>query len=143
MTCDHTRSTEKPASCAKCGHDMGPPPDVKRPLPEHVLEMFGQLAETLEHSGDKSRGQTNTDLDALQLETMRRVLWGEKEYPDSPWRTKHLPREAQEELFDACAYIGGELAKNGRDPDLFNVLVHTYRAYAALRAYEARKKGAP
>ena len=117
------------------------PGDPEAALPEMVEEMFSLLAETLEHSGDKPRDQPSHNFDLLRFETMRRVHRGEETFPDQPWRRKYLPREAAEELFDACAYVGGELAKHGRDPDLFNVLVHTFRAYTSLRQYEARKKG--
>lgn len=119
------------------------PLDDERPLPEYVEEMFAALAEVLERSGDKPMDRPSADFDALRVETMRRVYWGETAYPDQPWRRKHLPREAQEELFDAAAYVGGELAKGGRDADLFNVLIHLFRAYGALRQYEARKAGNP
>lgn len=124
-------------SCVRCGRAEQP----RKLLAEHVEEVFELLAETLESAGDKPRDQACPNFDQLRYETLRRVHWGEREFPDAPWRRKYLPREAAEEMFDALAYIAGEIAKQGRDPDLFNVLVHTFRAYESLRQYEARQKG--
>lgn len=119
-----------------------PTVDSERTLPEIVDELFGAFAEAAEGAGVKSRDPvTDPDFEAFRTWTLARVHAGQAEYGER-WRGRDMPGEAVEELYDCAVYAFAQMAKDGeRSADLFEAVLHSYRAFLAFRRYEARRRG--
>lgn len=125
--------------CVRCGRL---PQDLK-PLAAYTEEMFENLAQILEASGDKPKDQASPTFDYLKFRTMQRVQWGQKRHGEN-WRGIDRPENAKQEGFDWWVYLAGELGLEAPDdPDLYDALHKMYQGLEAVLRYQARKKGTP
>jgi hypothetical protein len=143
-SCDIPRPWTDPRRSGFCVACLGKLPP---PLPVEVERLFDVFAGVAEAAGIKKVAEVPEDYDpqfeSFKAWTLARVRWGQGLYGEA-WRSKHMPREAQEELLDCCVYAFAQMVKDGeRDADLLDAATHVYRAFLAFRRYEAHQKGTP